>query len=71
VANNPAGPTVALNKVPNFWRFDAVAIYAWRNTELQLNLNNHTDTLYYAQYYSGHAVPADGRSATLSARVRF
>ncbi|MBF5042958.1 TonB-dependent siderophore receptor [Aggregicoccus sp. 17bor-14] len=67
-------PTVAspsINYVPNFWRFDAVAIYAWRNTELQLNLNNLTNTLYYAQYYAGHAVPADGRSATLSARVRF
>ena len=71
VANNPTSESAALNKVPNFWRFDVVAIYAWRNTELQLNLNNLTDALYYSEYYAGHAVPADGRSAMLSGRVRF
>ncbi len=30
-----------------------------------------TDELYYAQYYSGQAVPAPGRWASLSWRVRY
>jgi catecholate siderophore receptor len=69
--NNPATAAAVLNSVPGYVRFDAVAIYAWRNTELQLNLNNLTNALYYSEYYAGHAVPADGRSAMLSGRVRF
>jgi catecholate siderophore receptor len=27
--------------------------------------------MYYAQYYAGHAVPASGRYAALSYRIRF
>ena len=40
-------------------------------TLLQLNIYNITDELYYAQYYQGHAVPAAGRSASLSLRMRW
>ena len=40
-------------------------------TLLQLNIYNITDELYYAQYYQGHAVPAPGRSASLSLRMRW
>lgn len=69
--NNPASETVALVKVPNFWRFDAFASYQWNKVQLQLNLYNLSDALYYDQYYSGHAVPAEGRSALLTARYRF
>jgi catecholate siderophore receptor len=69
--NNPTANTAVTNKVPNFWRFDAFANYAWGKAQLQLNLYNLTDALYYDQYYSGQAVPAEGISALLTARYRF
>ncbi|NTX16663.1 TonB-dependent siderophore receptor [Myxococcus sp. CA056] len=69
--SNPAAPTTATSYVPNFWRFDAFASYAFGKAQVQLNVYNLTDTLYYDQYYGGHAVPADGVSALLTARYRF
>ena len=69
--NNPAYATVAYLKVPNYWRFDALAGYQWGKLEVQLNLNNITNTLYYAQYYAGHAVPAEGRTVSVSGKYRF
>ncbi|MDY7225480.1 TonB-dependent receptor [Hyalangium rubrum] len=69
--NNPASATAAFTKVPNFWRFDAYAGYTWGKVQLQLNLNNLTDKLYYAQYYAGHAVPAEGRTVSLAGTYRF
>jgi catecholate siderophore receptor len=58
--------------VPDFWRFDAMMSYRiHKNATVQLNVYNITDEMYYAQYYGGHAVPAPGRSATLSLRVRW
>ncbi|RYZ35086.1 MAG: TonB-dependent receptor, partial [Myxococcaceae bacterium] len=69
--NNPANATVLLTKVPNYWRFDAFASYAFKKVDLQLNVYNLTDTLYYDAYYGGQAVPAEARSAVLSANVRF
>ena len=58
--------------VPGFWRFDAMTSYKLGpKTLLQLNIYNITDELYYAQYYQGHAVPAPGRSASLSLRMRW
>lgn len=69
--NNPTAANVAFNKVPNFWRFDAFASYSFGRLDLQLNVNNITNELYYDQYYSGHAVPAEARSASLTARYSF
>ncbi len=69
--NNPASASVVFNKVPNFWRFDAFASYSWDKVDLQLNVNNITNELYYDQYYAGHAVPAEARLASLTARYRF
>lgn len=69
--NNPTSAAQTFNKVPNFWRFDAFAGYQWGKAELQVNLNNLTNTLYYAQYYSGHAVPAEGRTVSLTGTYRF
>ncbi|WP_223765530.1 TonB-dependent siderophore receptor [Corallococcus sp. AS-1-6] len=69
--NNPANATVVLSKVPNSWRFDAFASYSIKKVDLQLNVYNLTDKLYYDAYYGGQAVPADGVSALLSAHVRF
>lgn len=58
--------------VPAFWKFDAMVSYKLGpKTLLQLNLYNITDELYYSQYYQGHAVPAAGRSASLSLRHRW
>ncbi|WP_342381856.1 TonB-dependent siderophore receptor [Myxococcus stipitatus] len=69
--NNPTSATAVTNYVPNFWRFDAFASYAFGKALVQLNVYNLTDTLYYDQYYAGHAVPAEGMSALLTARYRF
>ena len=58
--------------VPSFWRFDAMTSYKITpKALLQFNVYNITDELYFAQYYQGHAVPAPGRSASLSLRVRW
>ena len=61
VVNNPASEMAALNQVPDFWRFDAYASYAFSHVELQLNVSNLTDALYYQEYSGGQAVPAEGR----------
>ena len=71
VVNNPAYEMVSLNKVPDFWRFDAFASYAFPHVELQLNLSNLTDALYYQQYSGSQAVPAEGRVVLMTARVRL
>lgn len=71
IANNPTSATAALNKVPNFWRFDAFASYALKSVDLQLNVYNLTNALYYDSYYGSQATPAEGISATLTGRVRF
>ncbi|MCP3138129.1 TonB-dependent receptor [Pyxidicoccus xibeiensis] len=69
--SNPTSAATATNNVPNFWRFDAFASYEWGKANLQLNVYNLTDALYYDQFYAGHAVPAEGVSALLTARYRF
>lgn len=58
--------------VPSYWNFDAMASYQVnKNFQLQLNVYNLTNELYYAQYYGGHAVPAAGRYGSLTARATF
>jgi catecholate siderophore receptor len=58
--------------VPEYWKVDLMTSYkVTKNSLLQLNIYNVTDELYFAQYYSGHAVPASGRWASLTYRVRF
>ncbi|MDY0881578.1 TonB-dependent receptor [Dongia soli] len=60
------------NKVPSFWRFDAMASYDWNeNMGVQLNVYNLTNELYYAESAGSRAVPAAGRSASLTAHLRF
>jgi catecholate siderophore receptor len=64
--------TVNTSFVPAYWKFDAMVAYKVDDrSTIQLNVYNITDQLYYAQYYGGHAVPASGRWASLSWRVRF
>jgi catecholate siderophore receptor len=58
--------------VPDYWRFDVMTSYkVHKNHTIQLNIYNLTDERYYAQYYSGHAVPASGRYAALSWRAKW
>jgi len=58
--------------VPEFWKFDAMVAYKIDDkSSLQLNVYNITDELYYAQYYGGQAVPAPGRWASLTYRIRW
>ena len=58
--------------VPEYWKLDLMTSYkVTKDSVLQLNVYNVTDELYYAQYYPGHAVPAAGRTAMLTYRVRF
>jgi catecholate siderophore receptor len=58
--------------VPDYWKFDAMAGYKIDKTSsIQLNVCNLTDAYYYAQYYGGHAVPASGRYAALTYRVKW
>lgn len=58
--------------VPDFWKFDAMLNYkVTPKSSLQLNVYNLTDKNYYAQYYGGHAVPASGRYASLSYRIKW
>ncbi len=64
--------TANTSYVPEYWKLDLMTSYkVTKDSLLQLNLYNLTDELYYAQYYGGHAVPASGRTAMLSYRVRF
>ena len=58
--------------VPEYWKFDAMTSYKVdAKSSIQLNVYNITNVLYFAQYYQGHAVPASGRWASLSYRVRW
>jgi catecholate siderophore receptor len=59
--------------VPGYARFDAMASYAVnKDISLQLNLQNLGDKLYFDKVSSPHyAGVAPGRSATLSANVKF
>jgi catecholate siderophore receptor len=64
--------TTNTSYVPEYWKLDLMTSYkVTRDSLLQLNIYNVTDERYYAQYYSGHAVPAPGRTAMLTYRVRF
>ncbi len=64
--------TTNTSYVPDYWKLDLMTSYkVTKDSLLQLNIYNVTDELYYAQYYGGHAVPAPGRTAMLTYRVRF
>jgi catecholate siderophore receptor len=58
---------------PGYTRFDAMASYALnKDISLQLNVQNLTDKYYFDKVSSPHyAGVGPGRSATLSANVKF
>ena len=66
--NNPADASAVQASVPGYVRLDGYIAYAFDAFDLQLNLNNLTNALYFDQAYSGHAIPAAERSAMLTAR---
>lgn len=64
--------TTNTSYVPDYWKLDLMTSYkVTKDSLLQLNVYNVTNELYYSQYYGGHAVPAPGRTAMLTYRVRF
>ncbi|RPE77252.1 TonB-dependent receptor [Vulcaniibacterium tengchongense] len=67
------GDVANLRYVPDYWRFDAMASYAFSDRfSLRLNLQNLTDEIYYDRAYASHfAVMAPGRSATMTAEFKF
>jgi len=66
------GDTNNTTRVPDYWRFDAMASYkVASNATLQLNVYNITDKYYYESAYTNWAVPGPGRTVTLSLRLRW
>ncbi|MBO9663214.1 MAG: TonB-dependent receptor [Dokdonella sp.] len=59
--------------VPSYWRFDAMANWTYSESlSFRLNLQNLGDKTYYTKAYPAHfAVMAPGRSAVLSASLKF
>ena len=59
--------------VPAYWRYDAMANFkVSRTLDLQLNLQNLTDKVYYDKAYAAHfANQAAGRTALMSTNVHF
>ncbi|MBM7059779.1 TonB-dependent siderophore receptor [Pseudomonas sp. UL073] len=59
--------------VPSYWRYDAMASYKLtNNVDLQLNVQNLTDEVYYDKAYASHfANQAAGRTALFSTSVHF
>ena len=59
--------------VDSYWRYDAMAAYKLtKNVDLQLNVQNLTDEVYYDKAYASHfANQAAGRTALLSTNVHF
>jgi catecholate siderophore receptor len=58
--------------VPDYRKFDAMVSYKVdEKSTLQLNVYNLTDKYYYSQYSGGNVVPASGRWASLTYKVRW
>ncbi|MCH7392568.1 TonB-dependent receptor [Acinetobacter dispersus] len=59
--------------VPGYVRYDAMAKYdVNKNVNLQLNVNNLSDTRYFTKAYASHyASEAEGRSAVLSVNFKY
>lgn len=62
-------------RIPAYWRFDAMVGYEYsKNLNLKLNVANLTNATYYDAIYrsaTSYALVAPGRSALLTAQVKF
>lgn len=59
--------------VDSYWRYDAMASYKLtKNVDLQLNVQNLTNEVYYDKAYAAHyANQAAGRTALLTTSFHF
>ena len=70
---NPA-PTTNLLTTPDYWLFDAMAVYdVNKNISIQFNLNNVFDKEYIAQVNNGGSryLPGQPRNALLTANFKY
>lgn len=58
-------------KVDGYARWDATVAYLQKSWEVRLNLQNLSDALYFEASSAGRATPVRGRTALVSALVRF
>ena len=59
-------------RAPDFWLFDAMLAYEVNeNITLRLNVYNLADEDYIERLGGGHFVPGAGRSAVLTANLRY
>jgi catecholate siderophore receptor len=59
-------------EAPEYWLFDAMAAYnVNKNFSLRLNVYNLADKEYIDRVGGGHFVPGAGRSAVLTANLKF
>ncbi|NER59856.1 TonB-dependent siderophore receptor [Pseudomonas sp. MAFF212428] len=67
------GNTTNSVMVDSYWRYDAMASYKLtRNIDLQLNVQNLTNEVYYDKAYTAHyANQAAGRTALLTTSLHF
>lgn len=67
------GNTANTKWVPSYTRFDAMASFAIsKNLDLQLNIQNLTDKVYFDKAYASHyANIAPGRSGTLTLNLKY
>jgi catecholate siderophore receptor len=69
---NPATKVIA-RTIPQYWRFDARAGYAFsKAVEVSVNVQNLTDKTYFVQANTAHyATIAPGRSAFATLTVKY
>jgi catecholate siderophore receptor len=68
---NNLSSNVAVREAPDYVVFDGMVSYRFRNMTLRLNVNNIADEEYIDRVGGGHFIPGPGRSATLTASLRF
>jgi catecholate siderophore receptor len=69
-APNPAAyPLGRIVRIPETVELDAVAAYQIDKWRFQLNVNNLTDRLNYAQSFGNRGTPAAGRTFIFSVRT--
>ncbi len=66
------GNNTNTRQVPAYHLFDAMASYpVARNVNLQLNVTNVADAVYFDSLGGGHLIPGQGRLIVLSTNVKF
>ena len=68
---NNVSSNAAVREAPDYLLFDGMVSYRFRNMTLRLNVYNIADEEYIDRVGGGHFIPGPGRSATLTASLRF